>query len=309
MLSKNYSAIELTNPNYVPVIKDSDTFYGGSQMWFPADHWYSKDYIIHNYGCGTIATADLFLYLAQQKDALKSPATEIAFRGSNQVNYDNYDPYVRTINDQYTKTLRIIAVLGPKIASAINTYANSYGFEFQAFWKLKLTYYDMLDIMEEMLLQDIPVILSIGPNTPNLWGKKGIPFYKIREINYQESDLAPMENEEISKVIEPFETSEYEQPSENKESSVVKQPSNNKAPFVVNNPSEIKKPYYYKVSVQTVNSHYVTVTGIIKDAVAGRIMLCISSWGQQYYINYEEYRDYIDSTSGTYTSSIVQIKK
>jgi hypothetical protein len=256
--------IELSNPDYVPVIKDSATFYGGSQMWFPENRWYSKDYVLHNYGCGTIATADMFLYLALQDPSLQSPETESAFQGANQIKYENYDPYVRKINDQYTKTMRFIAVLGPKIASAINSYSKDYGLGYQAFWKWSLTYYDMYEMMEEMLEQNIPVILSIGPNTPNIWGKKGIPFYERKEIEYQEND----------------ETS-----------------------------SKGSKPYYYKVRQQAVNSHYVTVTAIIKDDVAGRIMLRISSWGKQYYINYEEYRDYVENVSGTFTSSIVQVKK
>jgi len=150
---KNNLIIELSNPNYVPVIKDTDTFYGGSQMWFPTNHRYSKDYILHSYGCGTIATADMFLYLALQNVTLQSPETEIALRGATEVSYDNYDPYVRIINDNYTKTRRIIAVLGPTIASAINKYSSSYNFGYQAIWKWSLTYYDMYDIIEEMLYQ------------------------------------------------------------------------------------------------------------------------------------------------------------
>lgn len=276
MLSKNNLTTLLSNPNYVPVIKDSDTYYGGSQMWFATKRWASKDYILHNYGCGTIATADLFLYLALQNNALKSPETEIALRGGNQVIYDNYDPYVRTIDDQYTKTQRVIAVLGTKIASAINAYSRSYGFGYQASWKLKLTYYDMLEMIEEMLSQDIPVILSIGPNTPNLWGKKGVPFYEFKEIDYKEEEEKSSVDSSVSETAKP---------------------------------SIVKKPYYYKVVNSDVNGHYVTVTGVIKDDVAGRIMLRISSWGKQYYINYEEYRDYIENTSGTFTSSIVYVKK
>lgn len=269
--------IELSNPNYVPVIKDSKTFYGGSQMWFSADKWNSTDYILHNYGCGTIATADMFLYLALQNEALKSPETEIAMKsGSIQITYEDYDPYVRAINHAYTKTHRFIAVLGTRIASAVNTYSNFYGFGYQASWKFKLTYYDMLEMMEDMLSQDIPAILSIGPNTPKLWGKKGIPFYEYREIDYREGST--------------------------KSSGSDQRPEGNV-------PSDVKKPYYYKIAQQNVNSHYVTVTGIIKDEIAGRIMLRISSWGKQYYINYEEYRDYVDSTGDTFTSSILQARK
>ncbi len=263
MPAKNV-AITLTDPDYLPIVKDNITFYGGSQMWFSDKNRYSKDYILHNYGCGTIATADMFLYLARQDVTMQTPVTEKVIKGKEAINYSDYDPYVRLINDKYTKTKRLIAVLGTTVASAINTYSDQYGLGLKAAWKMTLSYYDMLELIEEMLSKDIPVILAIGPNTPNLWGKKGIPFYELREIDYQEPD------------------------STGKEGS---------------------KPYYYKAVQQDINGHFVTVTGVIKDDITGRIMLCISSWGRKYYINYEEYRDYIDSAGGTVTSSIVYVTR
>jgi hypothetical protein len=259
----NNITIELSKSDYVPVIKDSAISYGGNQMWFSKDNWYSKDSILHNYGCGTIATADMFLYLALHNHRFRNPETEIALAGTNKIEYKNYDAYVRSINDRYTNTKRVIAVLGPKLANAINTYCDVHSYNFRAYWKLKLSYYDMYDMIEEMLRRDIPVILSIGPNTPNLWGKKGIPFYERCEIDYVETDSQKMDG---------------------------------------------MKPYYYKAVKQNVNGHYIMVTGIIKDDVTGQIMLRISSWGKQYYINYEEYRDYIENASGTFTSSLVYVK-
>ncbi len=275
MLSNNLT-VELKNPNYVPVIKDSKTFYGGSQMWFPADDWKRKDYVIHQYGCGTIATADLFLYLALQNSGLKTPDAEIAIRGKSMITDENYDQYIHFINDHYTKTHRVIAVLGTKVASSINAYSKAYGLGLQASWRFHLSYYDMLGIMEEMLLQDIPVILSIGPNMPNLWGKKGIPFYELRKIEFRIKDKQSKDANTAS--------------SDKKDDNV-------------------KKAYYYNLVYPKINSHFVTVTGIIRDDLASRYMLRISSWGKQYYINYEEYRHYVESTSGRFTSSIVQIKK
>lgn len=255
--------IELSNPKYVPVIKNSGTFYGGSQMWFPEKSWYSKDYILRNYGCGTIATADMLLYLAMQNDSMQTSMTNAVLQDDKLVKYDNYENYVRQIDKHYTNTRHIIAVLGPKVAFAINSYANKYKLGLKAKWRWKLTYYDMLDVIEEMLRMDIPVILAIGPNSPNLWGKKGIPFYKRKEIY-------------IDDIV----------------NSILKE-----------------KPYYYQEVKQGVNGHYVVVTGLIKDDIAGRIMLRISSWGEMYYINYEEYRDYIDTVGSTWTSSLVHVNK
>lgn len=261
---ENNTIIQLRDPSYVPVIKDSMIYYGGSQMWFPETNWYSKDYILRNYGCGTIAAADMFLYLALQNDKLHTPLTSAVLQGTDRINYEYYDSFIREINHKYTKTKRYLAVLGPLLAASINSYSSDYKLGLKAAWKLRLSYYDMYDLIEEMLRQDIPVILSVGPNTPKLWGKEGIPFYERKEIEYQEPEV---------------------------------------------DKASPKKPYYYQVKQNNINSHYVTVTGIIKDEITGQIMLQISSWGRKYYINYEEYRDYIDNHSGTFTSSIVQVKR
>lgn len=304
MQSDNKLKSELLNPMYLPVIKDSSIYYGGSQMWFPTDRKYSRDYVLHNYGCGTIATADLFLYLALQNKAMKTPVTEIALHQGNPIKYENYQTYIRLINNRYTKTKPIIAVLGIKIASVINDYSDTYGLGYQASWQWKLTYYDMLDMMEEMLSKDIPVILSIGPNTPKLWGKKGISFYTIRVIEYLKENSKLSDHTELSDTKHPTDT--IPNPPE---LSDVKQPTDTAPNPPTEGPIKKKKPYYYKVEASDVNGHYVTVTGIIKDEIANRIMLRISSWGKLYYINYEEYRDYIESYGGTFTSSIVRLKR
>lgn len=274
MLYKDIKKVELTDSGYVPIFRDSTVFYGGNQMWFPDQNRKSRDNILHNYGCGTIATADLFLYLAIQNDAYRSGVTESVLQGTNSAYYKNYMSYVRKVNTYYTKTKRYIAVLGPRIAYAFNSYARTYQFRLRARWKLTLSYYDMLERIEEMLSRDIPVILSIGPNTPLLWKNEGVTFYSRDILN--EAD----------------------------------------------NNSSIPSPslYRYLPVKNNVNSHYVTVTGLYKMEKSnravqeqysngdGKIMLRISSWGKLYYINYNEYRDYIDSIGGTFTSSMIYIK-
>lgn len=279
MITTNYNTnLSLSDPNYVPVIKDNTVYYGGSQMWFSPQNKHSKDYILHNYGCGTIAAADLFLYLALRNELLRSPETDIAIDDSMSVQYRNYDAYVRYINDQYTKTRRYLAVLGPKLAWAINSYSKAYSLGYRASWKMTLGYYDMYELISEMLYHDIPVILSIGPNTPKLWGKKGIDFYQRKE------------------VVKPI-------PSPSSDGAIPLPGTENKT-----NAHTVVQ-YELQPIVKAINGHYVTVTGLIKDEYAGRILLSISSWGKKYYIDYEEYRDYVDNIGGTITSSLVYMKK
>ncbi len=265
------SMIALKHSDYVPVIKDGTIFYGGSQMWFPDDRWFRRDYILHNYGCGTIAISDLFLYLAIHQDAYRNPITEAVLQGTDSANYSEYMDYVRKIDGYYTKTKRWLAVLGPKAATAINDYSRMFGLRLRARWRWSLTYYDMLEVMESMLFHDLPVILSIGPNTPKLWGKKGIPFYQLTAV--------PSENSAQDEYTAPVAKAEAD-----------------------------TTPVYKPVK-QDINGHYVAVTGILKDAATARIMLRISSWGKVFYINYEEYRDYIGDLGGTYTSSIIDIHR
>ena len=283
MQYRDKAKIELKNSSYVPVLRDSTVYYGGSQMWFSNANKRSKDYIIHHYGCGTIATADLFLYLALRKNAYPSGVTESVLQGTDSAYYKDYMSYVRKINIYYTKAKRYIAVLGPRIAYAFNSYARTYQFPLRAKWNLSLTYYDMLDQIEEMLARDIPVILSIGPNIPLWWKNEGINFYK-REISYEKDDIYHTKA-----------SSDYE--------------------------GSLAYPtlYQYHQVKNNINSHYVTVTGLYRTEpnvdghqentdVKEKIMLRISSWGKPFYIDYNEYRDYIDKSGSKFTSSMIYIR-
>lgn len=299
---KDNICIELFHPEYVPILKDNSIHYGGSQMWLSNEKRYGKDYILHNYGCGTIATADLFLYLALQKESYQTAITSMALNNENEINYNDYTMYLHTINKKYTKTRPVLAVLGPSVASAINSYSSDYGLGLKATWKWVLNYYDMYDLIEEMLWKNLPVILSIGPNTPNLWGKKGIPFYELKEIDYMElNETDTGTPSETDTTEDPFTTTAYVDSTDGLSDNTTESSA-----VISKVPS---KPYYYHAIKQNICGHYVTVTALIKDEVTGRIMLRISSWGRQYYINYEEYRDYIESIGGTFTSSIVYIKE
>lgn len=130
---------------------------------------------------------------------------------------------------------------------------------YKASWEWSLSKGEMLDKINEMLDNDVPVIFSVGPNTPNIWGDKEVNMYSRLE----------------------------------------------KGDYGFDN--SLNELYQY-TKINSVNGHYMTITEIIYDQIAGRTMMCISSWGNKYYIDYNEYRDYIANYSGTYTSSLIYIK-
>src|SRR5690554_131277 len=68
--------------------------------------------------------------------------------------------------------------------------------------------------------------------------------------------------------------------------------------------------FQYDVSKDDIAGHYVTITAVIKDDIATKhnIMLRVSSCGDEYYIDYDEYRQYIDEHSSTLFSSMLYIR-
>ena len=104
----------------------------------------------------------------------------------------------------------------------------------------------MLRDIRHLIRKNKPVILAIGPNRYNPFGKKGISLY-------------------------------------------------------VDKDGELKSSIR-----ENVHSHYVTVTGVC--TIKGREYLVVSSWGKKYYIDYKEYRNYVNNVGDKFTSGILYIQ-
>jgi len=104
----------------------------------------------------------------------------------------------------------------------------------------------MIKDIKHLIRKNKPVILSIGPNRYNPFGKKGISMYVEKDGNIKTSIR------------------------------------------------------------ENVHSHYVTVTGVRN--VRGKEYLVVSSWGKKYYIDYREYRDYVNNIGDKFTSGILYIQ-
>ncbi len=73
---------------------------------------------------------------------------------------------------------------------------------------------------------------------------------------------------------------------------LLKKDRQDKLPLYYRKYDEKEDKYRYRIAEKT-NAHYVTVTGIIYEEDAP--YLRISSWGKEYYINFEEYDTYIST--------------
>ncbi len=59
----------------------------------------------------------------------------------------------------------------------------------------------------------------------------------------------------------------------------------------------------------TVKDHYMTITGIVYGEEEKKVMLELSSWGKKYYLDYDEYADYVTESDNTLFSSLLYITK
>ena len=147
---------------YITVIQDEKEYYGGNQNLFPEKK-------LKGYGCGLIAATDVIIYL------MDCP---------NTFAWDQYYEYVKKI-EKYFFYLPFLGMSGMALSLGINRVFHHYRMPYRARWRLlPLRDYSRRKI-EEMLEDHLPVIIAIGPNFPNVFGKKSVSLYhKITENTY-----------------------------------------------------------------------------------------------------------------------------
>lgn len=239
--------IELKNPEYLRISYKGERSYGGNQNWFSKEKWMSREYQIHKWGCGVIALGDLFLYLAKGNPMYATGAVSLARISRPTPEWEDYKKYILYMYQAFALVMPGSGMNGFSLASSVRHYCTKYQIPMTAAWKGFLDDQQMLRVIQKMLKQNLPVILSIGPNTPMIFRKKGIPFYCLSD-----------------------------------------------------------KKEFIPSGYLTVNRHFVTVTGVI-GLKHKQIMLKISSWGREYYIDYKDYRTYIKDEGDTITSSLLYL--
>jgi len=142
---------------YIRVQRQQGKSYGGSQMWSPRES-------IRLCGCGPVAAFDTFLYLSGRN---QEPLGEEA--------------YLRELNDvtrRYFPLIKPFGINGILLALGFNRLLAKHRLPYRAFWAVSGKKF--WTRIQELLEQDIPVILSVGPNFPALWRKERLTFYRKR---------------------------------------------------------------------------------------------------------------------------------
>lgn len=240
--------VELQNPSYIQVNYQGNLSYGGNQMWFSKETLKHAENIVYKWGCGLIAIGDLFLYLAKSDREFATAAASLARVARPTLEWEDYKRFLTHLLQSYVTLVPGSGMNGFAVAGAVRKYCRKYRLPMTIAWKGFMDDQTMLKVMQKMLREDLPIILAIGPNTPFVFGKKGIPFYTMSK-----DELIPSGH-------------------------------------------------------LSVHSHFVTVTGII-GRKHKQILLQIASWGNRYYIDYQEYRTYISEHGDTLTSSLLYLSK
>lgn len=154
---------------YIAVQHGKHCTYGGNQNWF------EKKYL-RQCACGVIAANDLILYLKQYRFGMD----KCIFIPDQA----DYIERARRIHRRYFTVIPGLGMTGFGLAFGLNRYFRKHHWKLRASWGLRGK--KLLERMAEMLEDDIPVIMSIGPVFPNRWSGIKLPLYKKYADGYRE---------------------------------------------------------------------------------------------------------------------------
>lgn len=153
--------------NYISVSEGQRRSFGGSQML-------SGSKTMREVGCGVIAALDLLLYLCRFHPGCESAFfAEAAEDGC--IDEREYDELAQRLSRRFFPMIPKLGINGFMLAGGLNLFFRRYSLPYRASWGIGSG--RLFTQIEEQLAQDVPVILSIGPNFPLFWQKNELTFY------------------------------------------------------------------------------------------------------------------------------------
>lgn len=153
-----------------PKVADGTSLsYGGNQGRF------EKRYVQQG-GCGLVGAANLIFYLAAQGIYGKHTELPGLMQPECVVSLEAFNRSCEQLRTRFLPVFPKLGINGFSLVLGLNLYFLRYGLPYRAFWGIRGR--KLWQRVEEMLRQDLPVIFSVGPNFPKLWGKEKVTFYQ-----------------------------------------------------------------------------------------------------------------------------------
>ncbi|MBQ9459231.1 MAG: hypothetical protein IJU66_04785 [Oscillospiraceae bacterium] len=149
--------LELKRP-WPHVCLEDGASYGGSQNWFSGGSFAAG-------GCGVIACADTLLYL----------------RGMDGLTRQEYIDYVNSLR-RYFPLIPYRGIDGVRLAIGMNLCLRRASLPLRARWSVSGRLF--AERLRSLLADDLPVILSVGPNFPAVWGRERVTLYRRTQDGY-----------------------------------------------------------------------------------------------------------------------------
>ena len=157
--------LSLQHP-YISIALPHGKSYGGGQQ-------HSRDAMLRRCGCGVVAAADLLLYLTRWH----SHGAVDYFAGlltDEPVPLPVYDALLRDLSRREFPMIPYAGINGVMLMAGMQLFFRRHGMPYTARWCIAPG--RLWERIEEMLGADIPVIMSVGPNFPFIWGDKRVRF-------------------------------------------------------------------------------------------------------------------------------------
>ena len=162
--------IELQHP-YISVKYPGMASYGGGQQ-------FSADPMLRRCGCGIIAATDLLLYLSCWH-AFGAVDYFAGLLSEEVIPSPSYHACIQRMNRKYFPMIPYGGINGLMLMAGVQRFFHDHGMPYNARWCFLSD--KLWKRMENMLRQDIPVILSVGPNFPVIWGDERVSLYRKTE--------------------------------------------------------------------------------------------------------------------------------
>ena len=156
--------------NYISVSSKYGLSYGGNQMR-------SDSSVIVSSGCGLVAALDVLLYLYRYHGGGRVDEFA-AMQLDGVISLNEYEACLRWLNHRYFPLIPRFGMNGIALAAGMNLFLLRHKMPFRTVWGVRES--RLWNTIDDMLEQDIPVIMAVGPNFPQFWHKNNASFYSKR---------------------------------------------------------------------------------------------------------------------------------